>query len=376
MHLTLHLTRSCNMGCHYCYSPPRPGEGMSLKVGSRALEWGLQHNHGACGIVFFGGEPLVEKETLLALVELGRAIEARDRGLFHFKITTNGLLMDDAFLETAERQQMMIAMSFDGVRAAHDAHRRLAGGGGSYDLLLPRLKALLAAKPYSSIIMVVNPDTAQHLAESAEFLVDLGVRYLIISLNYAADWTAEHLEMLRAQYTRLARLYARWSRDGRKFYLSPIEVKLSSHINQDCFEKERCDLGARQLSVDPEGNLYPCVQFVKAGPQSRWCVGSVFSGLDTDRLRSLNEESHREKPACADCALKPRCGHTCSCLNWQTSGDITQVSPVLCQHEQMLIDISDRLGNLLYRRRDSRFIQKHYNPAYPLLSLMEDAAVL
>jgi hypothetical protein len=41
----------------------------------------------------------------------------------------------------------------------------------------------------------------------------------------------------------------------------------------------------------------------------------------------------------------------------------------------MLIDISDRLGNLLYRRRDSRFIQKHYNPAYPLLSLMEDAAV-
>jgi len=60
-------------------------------------------------------------------------------------------------------------------------------------------------------------------------------------------------------------------------------------------------------------------------------------------------------------------------LNWQTSGNITEVSPVLCSHEQILIDVSDRLGNLLYRRRDPRFIQKHYNRAYPLLSLLEDS---
>ena len=373
MHLTLHLTRACNMACHYCYAPPRPGAGMSLSVGTRALEWGLRHNRGACGIVFFGGEPLVERQTLLALVEMGRAIEARNGGTFHFKITTNGLLLDDAFLETACRRQIMIAMRFDGVREAHAAPRRLADGSGTFDLLLPRLRALLSAKPYSSIIMVVNPDTLRHLADSAEFLVELGVRYLIISLNYAADWTPGDLDTLRAQYTRLARFYARWSRLGRKFYLSPFEVKLSSHINADCFAQERCDLGARQLSVDPEGNLFPCVQFATAGPQSPWCVGSVFAGLDAQRLGALNEESHREKPVCRDCALQARCGHTCSCLNWQTSGSITEVSPVLCQHERTLIEISDRLGNLLYRRRDARFLQKHYNRAYPLLSLMEDA---
>ena len=347
---------------------------MSLRVGQQALKWGLEENKGACGIVFFGGEPLVEKETLMDLVEMGRAMEARDGGIFHFKITTNGILMDDAFLEWACRREVMIAMSFDGVKEAHDAHRRTKKGGGTFDVLLPRLKALLAAKPYASVLMVVNPDTVGHVAAGAEFLVGLGVRYLILSLNYAAAWTEEALEVLRGQYTRLARDYARWSQRGRKFYVSPFEVKLSSHINQDCFEKERCDLGARQLSVDPEGNLFPCVQFVKAGRASRWCVGSVFDGLDRGRLKALNEESHREKEMCRECELKGRCGHTCSCLNWQTSGSITEVSPVLCAHEKMLIEIADRLGNLMYRRKDARFIQKHYNKAYPLLSLMEDAA--
>ena len=363
------------MACRYCYSPPRASNGMSLRVGEQALKWGLQHNNGACGIVFFGGEPLLEKTTLQSLVDLGRSIQARDNGIFHFKITTNGLLLDDDFLQWSCQNDVMIAMSFDGIPAAHNQHRRLANNTDSHHLLLPRLKSLLAAKPYSSVIMIVNPDTAKHMAESAAYLVDLGVRYLIISLNYAAAWTDADLETLRSQYLRLARHYARWSNLGRKFYLSPFEIKLSSHINRDSFAKEQCDLGARQLSVDPDGNLFPCVQFVKAGPTSRWCVGNVFTGLNTTHLATLNTESHQEKKQCKDCPLRPRCTHTCSCLNWQTTGNITEISPILCTHEQILIDISDRLGNLLYRRRDPRFIQKHYNRAYPLLSLLEDAAV-
>lgn len=52
---------------------------------------------------------------------------------------------------------------------------------------------------------------------------------------------------------------SKWTKGGRKFYLSPFEVKLLSHINQYCYRKERCELAQRQISVDPEGNLYPCV---------------------------------------------------------------------------------------------------------------------
>ena len=46
---------------------------------------------------------------------------------------------------------------------------------------------------------------------------------------------------------------------------------------------------------------------------------------------------------------------------------------MLCRHEQTLIPIADRVAGILYRRNDPLFIQKHYNPAYPVLSLLEDA---
>jgi uncharacterized protein len=361
------------MRCDYCYAPPHDGAPMSFAMGKRALEYGGGLTPGSCGIVFFGGEPLLCKKLIRDLVECAREMERYRAGRFHFKITTNGLLLDEDFLEFALRQDVLVALSLDGVAAAHDRHRHFASGQPTFELLRPKLRLLLAAKPYSSVLMVVNPDTAQHLAESVAYLLDEGCRYLILSLNYAGQWAEEHFAALEEECEKLADLYVKWTRQGRKFYLSPFEVKLSSHINQHCFRKERCELARRQLSVDPQGHLYPCVQFVKAGPASPWCIGHVDTGIDAAARARIHDESEAEKAFCRACAIRERCNNSCGCLNWQTTGTVNRVSPVLCRFEQMLVPIADRVGKQLYRERNALFLHKHYNAAYPVLSLIEDA---
>ena len=216
-------------------------------------------------------------------------------------MTTNGLALDEEFLDLAVANDLMIAMSLDGVRRSHDRHRRLPDGRGSFGRLLPKLRMLLAARPYSSVLMTVNPDTVREYAESVCFLLDEGVRYLIVSLNYAGRWTEEALQELRRQYERLGDLYVEWTRRERKFYLSPFEVKLCSHINGRAWREDRCQLGIRQISVDPRGYLYPCVQFTAAGPQSRWCIGHVATGIDEAAqaavARRVGGTSRRRAPA-------------------------------------------------------------------------------
>ena len=339
----------------------------------RALDLGAGLNKGSCGVVFFGGEPLLEKELIRRVVADAKARMLAGEGSFHFKITTNGLLLDEDFLRFAVADNVQITMSFDGVRAAHDAHRRAPDGSPTFDLLLERLKMLLRFKPYAGVIMVVNPDTVQHMADGVSMLLDLGVRYVVLALNYAAAWQEANWQTLDAQYRRLGRLYVRWTQAGRKFYFSPFEVKISSHVHQDCADREQCDLGARQISVDPQGYLYPCVQFPKAGPESSWCIGNVFEGLDEPARAALNAQARQEKDPCRECVIRPRCAQSCSCLNWQTTGSIGIADPGMCRHERTLIPIADRVAGILYRRQDPLFIQKHYNPAYPVLSLMEDS---
>jgi uncharacterized protein len=360
------------MRCSYCYAPPHGGPAMSEATARQAMELGSRLGSGSCGVIFFGGEPLLQRERIEALVGAGREMERRQAGRFHFKMTTNGLLLDESFLEFSIRNDVLIAMSFDGVAEAHDRHRRTPEGGGTFEQLLPKLRMLLDVRPYSSVLMVVNPDTAKYLCDSVSFLLDLGCRYLIVSLNYAADWNESSFSVLQQQLKRLGKLYIQWTQQGRKFYLSPFEVKLSSHINRDCYRKERCELAARQISVDPDGYLYPCVQFPKAGSASQFCIGHVETGIDEEAREQLRRESEQEKAFCRGCAISQRCNNTCGCLNWQTTGTINGISPVLCRYEQMLIPIVDAVGEKLYRRRDPLFIQKHYNSAYPVLSLLDD----
>lgn len=374
MHLTLHLTRACDLRCDYCYAPPRRDAGMTLDVGRAALKLGARLHSGSCGIIFFGGEPLLHKELIKRLVGAARVMSERDEGQFHFKLTTNGRRLDEEFLEFTLENDVLVAMSFDGVAAAHDRHRRLPDGSGTFDELLPKLRLLLSARPYASILMVVNPDTVGYLAESVEFLVNEGVRYLVLSLNYAGPWTEETLDVLQQQYEQLGRLYIEWSRQDRKFYLSPLDVKLASHILGEDARCHRCELGTRQLSIDPEGYVYPCVQFTRAGPDSRWCLGHVSSGVSLPRREQLRAMSEAEREPCRSCAIQHRCQHTCGCLNWQSTGHVTRVSPVLCRSEQMLVSVADQVGAQLYAEQNRRFLQKHYNPAYPVLSLLEDAA--
>ena len=372
MHLTLHLTSACNMRCSYCYSPPHAGAVMPEDVGRAAMDMGARDSAGSCGIIFFGGEPLLHKDLIRSLVAHGQEDGRPAPWRYHFKLTTNGILLDEEFLDFCQESGVLVAMSFDGIREAHDAHRRLPDGSPTFDLLLPKLKLLLAARPYSSVLMVVNPDTARYFAESVSFLMDLGCRYLVISLNYAGPWTERDFRTLEAQYKRIASLYIEGSRRGRKFYLSPFEVKISSHIAGDCYQKEQCELGVRQLSVDAEGHIYPCVQFVKAGPDSEWCIGNVFNGIDEGARQRIHDTSEAEKEPCRGCAIERRCNNSCGCLNWQTTGTVTSPSPVLCRHEQMLVPIADRVAETLYKERNPHFLHKHYNAAYPILSLMED----
>jgi uncharacterized protein len=124
---------------------------------------------------------------------------------------------------------------------------------------------------------------------------------------------------------------------------------------------------------DPQGYLFPCVQFTTAGSASRWYIGDVVSGLDEAKRNRLRDESQDEKEPCRRCSFRRRCHNTCGCLNWQTTGNVAGVSPVLCRYEQTLTTIADRVGETLYREQNLLFLNKHYNPAYPMLSLLEDA---
>jgi uncharacterized protein len=382
MHLTLHLTNRCNLRCRYCYAAPHAGGDMTLVTARAAIGLAIEKIHRdqgegeqpSLGIIFFGGEPLLQRDLITQIVRYCKQVEAESGQLFHYKITTNGILLDESFLTDPGTSDVLVALSHDGIQTAHDTHRLDAHGKGSFTALAPIIPLLLRHKPYTPVMMTVTPETVADYAKSVQFLYGQGFHYLICSLHYAGDWMEGHLRELRRQYGLLAEWYYQETMKEEKFYFSPFEVKLASHIFPGSCRAERCELGRRQISVAPNGRLYPCVQFVGDGTDATYCIGNVEEGIDDAAREKLYSLNAQEKTECSQCAVRERCNHYCGCLNRQTTGRIDVVSPLLCAHERIVLPIADKLGARLFKKKSPMFIQKHYNDLFPLVSLVEDTA--
>lgn len=367
MHLTLHLTDACNLACRYCYVRQSPRV-MTRETARAAVDLAAGSD-GPSGIVFFGGEPLLCRDRIVDTVEYAREVRRRTGHRFFFKITTNGTLLDEEFLAFSRRHSMVVGFSHDGLM--QDEYRVFHDGRPTAALLAEKIPLLLRYQPYALSMTTVNPGTVSRFAESVIWLFDQGFRYLITTPNYAADagWTERSLRELERQYRILARKYIEWTEREEKFYLGVFEMKILSHLRGQGYCEDRCQLGRRQLSVAPDGRLYPCTQFID---DPDFLMGDVDSGVDETRRAEVTRRGEATPDTCASCAVRGRCNYTCGCLNKQATGRIDRVSPVQCRHERMLLPIADALAASLVKKRNALFLHKLYNPQYPMLSLVED----
>jgi len=357
------------MTCDYCYDKNKSDSFMDIDTVRKAIDLASQKSAQTTGIVFFGGEPLLCKDLIYNTVEYCKWKEKRNEGNYQFKMTTNGTLLDMDFLDFSKRENVLISLSHDGVQAAHDKHRTINHNEGTFNLLSEKIDMLLSSQPYSFAMMVINPDTAKLFMESVEYLYNKGFRYIMCTVNYLANWTDKTMHILKNEYKKLSKFYFKKMKQEEKLYLSPFDVKIISHVRRDTFCYERCELGKRQVSISPDGCIYPCIQFVN---DEKYCIGDVNRGIDSKKQKELYDSNESGKESCNDCAIKERCNHYCGCINKAATGSLKKVSPMLCEHERMLLPIADRLANKLFKKQNPIFIQKFYNDMYPFISLIED----
>jgi uncharacterized protein len=369
MNITLFLTRRCNLACDYCYESPAAGR-MDEEVLEQAVRLSTFDGRPVVSVVFFGGEPLMERGLVEHGIRFCREHEKTSQTFFHLKISTNGTLLDEETVELFRRSGMLVSLSLDGCRSAHDAHRRFMGGEGTFEMVDRAADLLLEGLPHSTVVSVITPANVGDLHESVEYLFGKGFRYVITELDFTSGWDVASMRELQRQYGRIARLYLERMDRGEDFYLSVFDEKIGSHVRGGYRKNERCEMGRHNVAIGTDGTIYPCIEFVGMGEE--WSIGHVSTGIDERRRDRIYEESEEEKEPCGECAIRSRCRNWCGCTNMRTTGGLTSVSPVLCAHERMVTPIADDIGNKLFKKRSRKFLDKFYNAAYPFLCLFKE----
>jgi uncharacterized protein len=159
---TLVTSLGCNFDCPYCFEAKHPSI-MNAEVQDAilaALDDQLP-NINSFTVTWFGGEPLVGKQPLLALSDA--FIERCDAHEVHYSatITTNGYLLDEETCgQLRDRRVEGVQVCLDGPPEVHDRMRPLANGKGTFWRIVENLHH---AVEYLPITIRMNVDAVNIL---------------------------------------------------------------------------------------------------------------------------------------------------------------------------------------------------------------------
>jgi len=329
--ICLHMAHDCNLRCGYCFADSGAYGGerslMSLEVGKAALDFLIQasKHRQHIEVDFFGGEPLLNFDVCKELVAYGKEQGKLHNKIFKFTLTTNGVLLTKEVQDFLNEEDISAVLSLDGRPCVNDRMRQFPNGSGSYDKIVPNFKSFVLTRPniehyIRGTYTHYNTDFAADIAHMYdEGFREISVEPVVAPKEFGHALTEEDLPILKEQYDILTRHYLEkhFSGDGYNFFHFNVDL---SH--GPCLPKRLsgCGSGHDYLAVSPEGDLYPCHQFVG---EEDYKVGTVFDGITNTQICRDFQSSHvLSKPACMECWARYYCSGGCHANNIRYGGSL------------------------------------------------------
>jgi len=343
--LCLNVAHACNMKCRYCFASQgdfgMEAGLMPLETGKRALDY-LMAQSGPIRnleVDFFGGEPLLVADMLRQLVAYGRELERQWNKRIHFTLTTNALLLTDDVIEFVLAEDISVILSLDGRPETNDRHRILNNGAGTYELILPNIKKMVNANPISYYIRGTFTKKNLDFSEDLRHMAELGFDAISLEPAVGEDngfsIQEEDLEQVLAEYGRLTDLLNEYRLAGRKLDFFHYNLNLQ---RGPCLAKRLsgCGAGNEYLVVIPNGDIYPCHQFVG---EKEFIMGNIFDGHLDEGLKKRFSQNHlQNKSECKSCWARYYCGGGCHANAYHANGDFSKPSQVSCRMHRKRIE--------------------------------------
>ncbi len=345
--LCLNVAHDCNLKCAYCFASQGDfGQEkclMSLETAKAAIDF-LIENSGTrknLEVDFFGGEPLLNFELVKGTVEYARKIEKDCSKNFRFTLTTNGVLLTEDIIKYINTEMSNIVLSIDGRKHINDRMRYFANGKGCYDLIIPKYKALLTERgdkeyyvrgTYTRFNLDFADDVIHLFNEGFN---QISIEPAVTKELYNYSIRESDLPNIFSEYEKLAKLIIDIKNRGEA--INFFHFMLDLEEGPCAFKRLRgCSCGNEYLAITPEGDIYPCHQFIGI---DEWLMGNVVKKqFDTGIKEKLSSVNVYSKSECSDCWAKFYCSGGCNANNYLCRGDVLLPHKITCEIEKKRIE--------------------------------------
>ena len=274
-------------------------------------------------ITFFGGETLMNFPLLERVVEYANQQAAALGRSIDFSLTTNATLLTPAIIQFLSDNRIGVTVSMDGPPEMHDALRVFANGRGSYDIIAPKVRELLAAhrtRPIAARVTLTSGVTDvgriyRHLKHDLGFH-EVGFAPVTTSPDRLYAIGERGMDDVFEQFRVLAGEYLEFALRGELHGFSNVSDTLAE-LYQGVNKSHPCGAGLGLMGVGPSGDIAPCHRFVDSDTHA---LGNIATGIDRAKQTGVSRSRpHRRQVRLPHAASRARCvpaaattRHTCA----------------------------------------------------------------
>jgi uncharacterized protein len=285
---------------------------------------------------FYGGEPLLEFQTLKHVVK--RLRNNFDDEMLSFSIATNGLLLKDNIRKFLIENNFRIQLSIDGDAEVVDMERVDHQGRGT-STRLAHITSSVREFPNLMARMTITPRNSKFFDNSLQYLVSIGFsdkfHPIRFDHDFTANWSESSLGLLEAAYAKVASFLIEHYRFGGCALIQPLDRIYSNQKSIASCEGSRfCGAGTMQRFVSPQGHVYGCNRLTPAHQENHKHLELGISLVSDETINALLHTIHPNTQAHADCGscnAKNYCNQSCPARRYSSSSSFSVVSDVHCR---------------------------------------------
>jgi uncharacterized protein len=355
----LHLTDRCNLQCDYCYLT-HVHRDMPLETGRAVIDATfrsvLVDGFKQVKLKFAGGEPLLRFPLIVDLHRYAQSLAAKHGLCLEGVVLSNGTLLTAEMVETLKALGLRLMISLDGLGAYHDAHRRYAGGRGSFKDVSEAVDLALANGLMPNISVTVSNRTAEGLPEIVAWILE---RNLPFSLNFYREneLSASHEDMRLDEQKIVNGMLATFKVIENNLPRSPFLGGIIDRANLSVSHTHTCGVGQNYLVFDQNGQIAKCQMHIRK-PITDLHVADPLAVIRADQS-GIQNLSVEEKEGCKTCDWKHWCAGGCPLATYRATGRYDIKSPN-CSIYKALFPEALRLEGLrlLKYQDDPEVVQK------------------
>jgi uncharacterized protein len=341
--LVLYVTQDCNLECRYCLTRRQGNirrKHMSETAARAAVDLLFNESKHSkdLSIGFYGGEPLLRFDLIKSITRYADQKAGEFDKNVNYNVTTNGTLLTDEVIDFLARHNVHTLLSIDGRREIHDENRVYPDGSGSFDRISRGLAKLKEKTDRFSILSVVNNfETSQE--EIAQFFLDMGCRTFGIALALSPDGEPDAgggVDKFNRQFEEMVQYFLDRGLLSRE--KPPVDFsKVFRRLENKTRKETDCKGAYGRLSVEPDGNILPCENFIG---NPTFYMGNVLTGIKKDHQKTFKKMRAANNRTCRACWARHLCGGWCPYFSFNKYGSLEKPVDTFCKMNKDYFEIA------------------------------------